>query len=122
MIPLPPRSTLTDTRVPYTTLFRSPGPGEPLVKTDCPLNSSSGCSPSGRRPRALTSALLQRPTRRPLQILQLPDCPRDTLPGRLSLTIVLLGHRSGADRRFPGRARPVLAEYDRGCKIGRANV
>src|SRR3546814_6680878 len=76
-----------------TSPSRSPGPGEPLVKMDCPLNSSSGCSPSGRRPRALTSALLQRPTSRPLQILQLSDCPRDTLPGRLSLTIVLLGDR-----------------------------
>src|SRR3546814_9169726 len=117
MIPLPPRSTLTDTRVPYTTLFRSPGPGEPLVKMDCPLNSSSGCSPSGRRPRALTSALLKRPTSRPLQILQLSDCPRDTLPGRLSLTIVLLGPRSGADCRFPGRARAVIADHGRGSTV-----
>src|SRR3546814_20475913 len=62
---------------------RSPGPGEPLVKMDCPLNSSSGCSPSGRRPRALTSALLQLPTRRQPQILKLSDCPPHTPPGPL---------------------------------------
>src|SRR3546814_9509721 len=35
MIRRPPRSTRTDTLVPYTTLFRSPGPGRRGAKVSC---------------------------------------------------------------------------------------
>src|SRR3546814_17755621 len=52
---LPPRSTLTDTRFPYTTLFRSPSPPRPAVQAACRTTSAS------TRHRVLRGAELDQP-------------------------------------------------------------
>src|SRR3546814_12270624 len=51
MIRRPPRSTRTDTLFPYTTLFRSPSPGERLQDRRDPRCSGAGCGGDEPPPR-----------------------------------------------------------------------
>src|SRR3546814_1409461 len=76
MLRRPPRSTLTDTLFPYTTLFRSPGLPGADPGTAAPARAARGGDPQDARPRGVRGHACQpvrghRQVRPHHQVLQL---------------------------------------------------
>src|SRR3546814_11082702 len=120
MIRRPPRSTRTDTLVPYTTLFRSPLPAalQPRPEPDrTDVRQAQASAPQSRRANHRKHMEAHRLTPRHLQPSRMPELPRQR---RIRVNVISSGSRSRSALRVAPSLRLKVRSDER--RVGKECV